>query len=239
MARRRLRPRRQRRSPPPPPPPAETKASCEVFVERFTTLQADAILGEVPVEKQATWKARIGEVVLVSCRDDRWPQPVLTCAAAASTSAALDECTEGLGKPEQELLVERLSPLVQAMMDDVGDEAPPPPPPRASDPAAAAWTSGTTSVAACDAYVATLEVFLACDKVPPQAGDASRQAIAVMKDAWAQLRDPKVPAEARQAAADACLAGADALRDSAVQLGCPAPAAAPPPAPARAKKPKK
>ena len=41
-----------------------------------------------------------------------------------------------------------------------------------------------------------------------------------MKQGWAMLKDPNVPAEAKKAAADACKQAVDALKQSASAMGC-------------------
>jgi hypothetical protein len=87
-----------------------------------------------------------------------------------------------------------------------------------ADPAAA--PAGDSGIAECDAYTQTFEKYVACDKVPAQAKDASKQSLEAMKQGWAQFKDPNVPAEAKKAAADACKQGEDALKQSAQALGC-------------------
>jgi hypothetical protein len=95
-----------------------------------------------------------------------------------------------------------------------------------------------TGVPECDAFLALQDSFFACDKVPQQAKDAMKQSMDQQKQAWAMLKDPNVPMEAKRAAADGCRQGADALRQSAAAMGCSVPeggsagVAAPMPAPA-------
>jgi hypothetical protein len=89
------------------------------------------------------------------------------------------------------------------------------------DEASGVAGAGVTGVAECDAYLAAFDRYMQCDKVPQQAKDASRSGIRQMKEGWAMLRDPDVPAEAKKAAADACKQATDALKQSARAMGCP------------------
>ncbi|MCE9572667.1 MAG: DUF5339 domain-containing protein [Deltaproteobacteria bacterium] len=77
-----------------------------------------------------------------------------------------------------------------------------------------------TGVAECDRFLDLQDRYFACDKVPQQAKDAMKQAMDQQKQAWAMLRDPNVPEEAKRAAADGCKQGGDALRQSAAAMGC-------------------
>ena len=72
-----------------------------------------------------------------------------------------------------------------------------------------------SGVPECDAYIAVMQRFAQCSQLPVQSKQALLQAVSQMGDAWKNL-----PPESRQAAADACKQGADALRQSAAQLGC-------------------
>src|SRR5262249_22044303 len=97
-----------------------------------------------------------------------------------------------------------------------------------------------TSVPECDGYLAAFDEYMSCDKIPQQAKDASCQGVAEMRQGWATLKDPSIPAEARKSAGDACRQATDALAQSAEAMGCPLSIAhkAPPP-PAKKKRPKR
>src|SRR5688572_2874949 len=83
------------------------------------------------------------------------------------------------------------------------EEAKPAEPAPAPADQAAPAAGGDSGIAECDAYTKTFEKYVACDKVPAQAKDASKQSLEAMKQGWAQFKDPNVPAEAKKAAADA------------------------------------
>ncbi len=80
--------------------------------------------------------------------------------------------------------------------------------------------SADTGVPECDDYLKAFDKYMSCDKIPAQAKDASKQGIEQMKQGWAMLKDPNVPAEAKKAAADACKQAVDALKQSASAMGC-------------------
>lgn len=88
-------------------------------------------------------------------------------------------------------------------------------------PAAGGAALGGTGVPECDAYIATIQRYAQCPKVPVEAKQAIQQAIGQMAQGWAMLRDPAVSADARKAAADACKQAVDALKQSAAAMGCP------------------
>jgi hypothetical protein len=197
---------------------AATGPSCDATVTKMMGMQGDEMFGQMPKDKQDKWKAKFTELMVAACKEDKWSPEVLKCAFDAKDKKAMDECGDKLGKPEQEKMMKRMEPFMKEMMEDMGMGAgkPPEPAPGAA-PAAAGEPSG---VAECDAYAATFEKYMACDKVPQQAKDASKQGLDAMKQGWATLKDPNVPAESKKAAADACKAGEDALKQSATALGC-------------------
>lgn len=75
-----------------------------------------------------------------------------------------------------------------------------------------------TGLPACDQYVAAMERYLQCDKVPQAARDGSGQGMAAMKSNWDDTRN--MPADARRAANDACRQALDALTQGAAAIGC-------------------
>jgi hypothetical protein len=102
---------------------------------------------------------------------------------------------------------------------------PPPAEPAKTEPAAppaapAGGAAASTGVPECDEYVAAIEKFTTCDKVPQAARDAQKQSLDAMKQGWASLSDPATPAEAKKAAADGCKTAVDALKQAATASGC-------------------
>ena len=76
---------------------------------------------------------------------------------------------------------------------------------------------GGTGIAECDAYIAIVERYVVCDKIPQASRDAVRQGLDQMKAGW----NPGMPDDAKKAAADACRAGTDAVKQGATAIGCP------------------
>jgi hypothetical protein len=73
-----------------------------------------------------------------------------------------------------------------------------------------------TGIAECDAYVAALQRFSQCNVLPVEAKQALQQAMSQMSTTWKSLSS-----EAKQAAADACKQGTEAIRTAATAQGCP------------------
>jgi hypothetical protein len=191
---------------------------------------------ELPADKRALWQSRYVEMLATACREDGWPQAVIDCGAAAADVAALEACPDPDGAA-LEKLGERVQPFLEAMIEDVRRSQPPTV--ALGDPSLAAWTSGETAIAACDGYVFAIEAFIACDRTPPSSDEMGRKTVATMKEDWRRFRDPSVPADERQDAADTCHAGTQDVRAAALAAGCPIPEAPPPalmPAPAPAAK---
>ncbi len=78
-----------------------------------------------------------------------------------------------------------------------------------------------TGLPACDEYVAMMELYARCDKIPPAAQDATRQAVDQMRSAWADMGN--MPVDARRAAEDGCRQATDAMRQASDAMGCQLP----------------
>jgi hypothetical protein len=92
--------------------------------------------------------------------------------------------------------------------------------PKAEEPKAAEPAAGgaATGLAECDAYVAAMEKYLACDKVPQAARDGAKQGLDAMKGSWGDVAG--MPEDAKKAANDACKQAVDALKQGASAMGC-------------------
>jgi hypothetical protein len=77
----------------------------------------------------------------------------------------------------------------------------------------------SSGIAECDAYVALMDRWLRCDKVPQAARDGAKQGIDAMLAGWDTVKDWSE--EQRKVAADACGQAVDALRQGAQAMGCP------------------
>jgi hypothetical protein len=136
--------------------------------------------------------------------------------ALVSVLALTAVLATGCKKKEEEAMKPTETEAAKPAEPAPAPEAKPAEPAPAGDTAAA----GESGIPSCDAYLKTFEKYMACDKVPQQAKDASKQGIDAMKQSWAQFKDPNVPAEAKKAAGDACTQGEDAIKQSAQALGC-------------------
>lgn len=79
-------------------------------------------------------------------------------------------------------------------------------------------TGGASGLADCDAYVALMDKYLSCDKVPQATRDASKQGLDAMKSGWANAAG--MPDDAKKAANDACKQAGDGLKQAATAIGC-------------------
>jgi hypothetical protein len=90
--------------------------------------------------------------------------------------------------------------------------------PEEAKPADQGGGAAATGLAECDAYVAAMEKYLACDKVPQAARDGAKQGLDAMKGSWGDTAG--MPEEAKKAANDACKQAVDALKQGASAMGC-------------------
>jgi hypothetical protein len=104
----------------PEPSPTAAVATCEQAITRIMALQGDEMFGNLPLEKRDRWKAKFAEVMLVSCREDRWSSELLTCAADAADTKVMDACSERMPPAEQAKLQKRVDPFMRELKADVG-----------------------------------------------------------------------------------------------------------------------
>jgi hypothetical protein len=71
----------------------------------------------------------------------------------------------------------------------------------------------------CDQYVATVEQYIQCDKVPAEARDGAKAGIDAMKQGWGDL--DAMPEDARLQTDSACMQAVDALHQGMDAMGCP------------------
>ncbi len=86
-----------------------------------------------------------------------------------------------------------------------------------------ATVAQSTGVAECDAYLAALDKYMQCDKVPQVARDAQAQSAQQMRTGWATWAS--LPEESRRVAQDAaktsCTTALASLKTAASATGCP------------------
>lgn len=97
----------------------------------------------------------------------------------------------------------------------------------ATDTAATTATTATnadsTGVAECDSYLAALDKYMQCDKVPQAVRDAQKQSAQQMRNSWSTWSS--LPEASRKAAQDAaktsCTTALAALKQAATASNCP------------------
>jgi hypothetical protein len=171
----------------------------------------------------------VASAIQASCVEDLWPDAAKRCFTEASSFDDMGDCQHAFPKELEDRVEKRLEPVIERIIDQVnrGGAAPTTPPavtPPATPPPIAPPPGATTAVvtsieATCAGYLAAMERFLACDKVPQASRDAARQGIDAMKDAWKQTGT--LPAEAQKAMADACKQGEAGIVGAMTAQGCP------------------
>lgn len=194
---------------PTPPTVAPATPTCRAIVDKMFALQGQSMFADQEPARRDELKARLADAVTAACVEDRWPEAMLVCADKAADGPSLDDCGKQLDEDRQRKVSERIGPIMKDAVAARTTSAPERQP-----------TDGGTAIPECDAYIATFERYMACDKVPAQARAASGQSLAAMRAGWDEMRDPDVPVEAKVAAANACRQGEEALHDSAAALGC-------------------
>ena len=83
--------------------------------------------------------------------------------------------------------------------------------------------AGTTGVPECDAYLAAVDKYMGCEKVPQVARDAQKQARDQMRSGWASWSS--LPEDSRKmaqaSAATSCTTALSSLKVAATASGCP------------------
>ena len=121
---------------------------CGAAVAHALDLEAKDMLGQMPADKQAKWKAKLTTELTKACTEDKWPADGIACVAAATDGKALHACDPKMGPGYNEKMMKRMSPLMEEMMKDMGVAPPAAAAPAAAAPAAAAPAADGTAPAA-------------------------------------------------------------------------------------------
>ena len=103
----------------------------------------------------------------------------LLTVAALTTTLGLMGCKKDKKKEE---------PVAPAKTEEPAKTDPAMTEPAKTDPAVAptaAGQGGASGLAECDAYVALMDKYLACDKVPQATRDGAKTSLDAMKSGWA------------------------------------------------------
>jgi hypothetical protein len=152
---------------------------------------------EATQQMEAMLTAMVG-LVVTSCKDDRWSAEAIHCGLTSTQPDA--ECDQLLSVEQKQKMQDRMMKAMSAFDDSTAP-------------------AGSSGIPECDAYVAAMDTYMACDKVPQSARDAARQGIEAMKQGWADA--DQMPDDIRKMAADSCKQALDAMRQSTDATGCP------------------
>ncbi len=194
---------------------------------------------DVPADAKKTFEdlsKKGGDLVARLCKEDKWSAEAIKCGLTAKD--AEKECADKLTPDQNKHIQEEFTKMMGegiampggdddkdeplgeaadkgvAAADGEGDKADG----EGDDDKAAAGGAANTGLAECDAYIAMVEKYVACDKIPQESRDATKQSIESMKAAWGDMG--AMPAESRKQTGDACKQGADALKQGAEAMGC-------------------
>ena len=207
---------------------AADKDGCKAVGDQVARFFVDAFSQQGMGDRSKMEKVapEIAEAINASCVEDLWPDEPKRCFMIAASIDDIGECQDAFPDELKDRVEKRLEPVIEAIMKQVMEDnmapttAPPAPPPVTPPPIAPPpGALPTTIEAACAGYLARMDRFMACDKVPKESRDAARQGIDAMKQAWTQAG--QMPPEAQTAMADACKQAEDALAQAMTATGCP------------------
>ena len=195
---------------------------CEALGKKVVEDQKKE-MGDVPPEMKKMAEEMLAKgaaLVVTSCKEDKWSKEAIDCGLKSKDPEK--ECEKLLTDEQQKKMEERMEKAMGDMMgmpkdedkggdEGGGDEA-------GGDEAGGEGGGAATGLAECDAYVAAMEKYLACDKVPQEARDGAKQGLDAMKSGWGDTAG--MPEEAKKAANDACKQAVDALKQGASAMGC-------------------
>ena len=200
---------------------------CAALGAKFKKDAAAEMPKDAPAEQKKMMTDMVEKLVPVlvkACTDDKWSKEAIACGLKAKDMEK--ECDDKLSKEQKD----NMEKAFQKAMGMGGDE------PAgggegtaaatgaadgtaaATGEAPAAGGAASTGMAECDEYVAAMEKYLACDKIPQETRDAAKQGVDAMKGSWANAS--ALPDDAKKQMADACKTAVDALKQGATALGC-------------------
>jgi hypothetical protein len=97
-------------------------ASCDAVVAKMSDMMGKQMTGAIPADKKEVadkMQVKVNEVMLVSCKEDNWPEDVRKCIVAAQDEKAMQECGEKGGKEFEEKIRQRMTPVVEEMMKEM------------------------------------------------------------------------------------------------------------------------
>jgi hypothetical protein len=169
--------------------PADKKIACDkVVAAHYGDAQWKTKLADRPKKDKAKVIKASAKAMAKACKDDSWTPFLRGCVISAKGEEQRGWC-----------------------LDTTNTWGYP-----ASAVEAPAIPTGSTGVPECDAYIAAVTAYAACDKVPQAAKDAVRQSITAMRDSLS----PTMGADEKAAAVSGCTSATESLRQGADALGC-------------------
>jgi hypothetical protein len=200
---------------------------------------------KMPKDAPAEQKKMMGEmttkmsgVLVKACTDDKWSKEAIECGVKAKDPEK--ECEKLITKEQKDKL-DKAFEAAMGMGMGGGDEGTDEGTAAATGEGTAAATGegtaaatgegtaaatgdqaaaggGSSGLPECDEYVAAMDKYLQCDKIPQATRDAAKQGMDAMKAGWADMGS--LPDDVKKQAADGCKQAVDALKQGATALGC-------------------
>jgi hypothetical protein len=200
-------------------------------IDRLLKSQMQQMGGNMPADLKAQAEKMMNQVagpmkdtLIKACKDDKWSAEAIACMSKAASAPELDTCEHTLTADQRTHLETAMTEVSKkAMGAAAGNDmamADDPQAVKVDDPAGDPAAAGSSGVPDCDAYLAALDKFLACDKVPEQAKAGAKAGSEQLKRALASLQGANVPASAKKAAADGCKQAISAIELGIKQMGC-------------------
>lgn len=200
------------------------KDGCKGIGEKVTRIMLEEMGFDDAKRKRAEAVApELNDLFTTSCVEDLWPEEAKRCISAMKSARDFNDCEDSFPKETENAIKKRIDPVLEKLLkvltDDggggSGGSVPPPPQPPATQPSSA---DAGSFEQACAGYLASMDRFTKCDKVPQASRDAAKSGLDQMRQAMASNA---LPAEAIKAMQDACAQAQTALDQSTTAMGCP------------------
>jgi hypothetical protein len=211
---------------------------CEELGKKMKESGMAEMPKDVPADAKAAMEKMVDKsagILVKRCKEDKWSADTIKCGTTSKDPKK--ECMGKLTADQQKNLQDDMLKAMSegdmpAIRKDEPKDEPAPTEPAKEEPAAAPTepakeeaaappaegTAAGTGLPSCDEYVALVEKYMACDKIPQETRDATKQGIDAMKQGWGDIG--ALPEETRKQMDDGCKQGVDALKQGASALGC-------------------
>ncbi|MCA9679347.1 MAG: hypothetical protein H6708_17215 [Kofleriaceae bacterium] len=198
--------------------------TCEALGAKMSKEAMTRLPKDAPAEAKKMaeeMSAKMSGILVKVCKEDKWPAKAISCGLKAKDPEK--ECNDTLTAEQKKHMQDEMA---KAMGMGGDDDKPAPADDKPADGEAGgdqgggdeAAAGGGTGLPDCDAYVASMEKYMQCDKVPQAARDAAKQGMDAMKSGWGDMSG--MPDDAKKQANDACKQAVDAMKQGAQAMGC-------------------